>query len=430
LNGTQPAGQAPHRLCFLSDSPHFYPPFTAGGSIGQCYALASALREQGVELRIVARQGPDDAGGADRLVGNIPFSYLGPAGEYRGRGWPALAPSVVFVARAFFFLLRTRKSYDIILVSGFRLLAVPAGLAARIAGKKCIVRIEDSNDLTLTLTPQSSAKMGSIGRWAIGFCLRLIYWTAFRLADRIVAFSPQIRARLLQMGAHRSRVVELPNGIDAAKFTPVSDAAKHDLRVRLGLPTDKIIFIFTGRISPEKGVPRLLELWRRLNIARDDVCLILLGSGDSSYDGCETEARRFIQTHGLERSVLAPGSVTNVPEYLQASDLFIFLSLRENFSLSILEALCTGLPSLLTRVGGAPMGPHETGWGELVDIDAPIDLVLEKILGLLAIRTQWPAMAITSRRIVADGYTIQAVRDRYLRLFDELQSRTQSTVAG
>jgi glycosyltransferase involved in cell wall biosynthesis len=119
-----------------------------------------------------------------------------------------------------------------------------------------------------------------------------------------------------------------------------------------------------------------------------------------------------------------------VREYLQASDLFIFLSLRENFSLSILEALCTGLPSLLTRVGGAPMGPHETGWGELVDIDAPIDLVLEKILGLLAIRTQWPAMAITSRRIVADGYTIQAVRDRYLRLFDELQSRTQSTVAG
>ena len=83
---------------------------------------------------------------------------------------------------------------------------------------------------------------------------------------------------------------------------------------------------------------------------RQDLFLLLVGSADS-HDSCETEAREYMLTHEGEGKIT--GTVDNVSEYLRASDVFIFLSHFEGFSLSILEALATGLPSIVTNVGGA-----------------------------------------------------------------------------
>ena len=57
------------------------------------------------------------------------------------------------------------------------------------------------------------------------------------------------------------------------------------------------------------------------------------------------------QVPDTTHAVTLTGSVANVNEYLQASDVFVFPSDYEGFSLSILEAMSVGLPLVSTRVG-------------------------------------------------------------------------------
>src|SRR4051812_31320540 len=108
------------RICVLSDSPYFYPPFTAGGSVGQVLHLTKGWRRSGVPAFIAARDPSDKWDPAPAAADTPPITYIGPAGEQRGKAWSALLPNLLYVLRAFRFLISARATYDIVLVSGFR----------------------------------------------------------------------------------------------------------------------------------------------------------------------------------------------------------------------------------------------------------------------------------------------------------------------
>jgi glycosyltransferase involved in cell wall biosynthesis len=61
-----------------------------------------------------------------------------------------------------------------------------------------------------------------------------------------------------------------------------------------------------------------------------------------------------VERLGLSGRVVVREKVTDIEEYLQAADLGLFASDSESFCLSILEAMCFGVPSVATRVGGIP----------------------------------------------------------------------------
>lgn len=410
------------RVLLLSDSPYFYPPFLAGGSVGQLREMAQEFRLRGLSVSIVARRGAADKSGASVLDAGVPIRYLSPGGEQKGRAWSALLPNAIYMLRVFGFLVSARNSYDVIVLSGFRLLAVPAGLTARLLRKRCIVRMENSNDLSFRLAPKTAERLGPLGRNIVVGCVRLMYWLGFQTVHKIVAFTPEIAASLQHLGAPTRKVVQIPNGVDEAVFAPIDSRSKSARRARLGLPTDPILFLYTGRLALSKGVMQLLEVWRQLVQSRADLLLVLLGSGSESLDDCEKDAREFVVTQGLHDSVLMRGKVANVLDYLQASDLFISLSEGEAFSVSILEALSVGLPSILTRVGGAP-DKSEGDWGELLQVRAPTAAALTQVQRLLARQAEWPRMSAVARHIVERHYTIKAVVRRYLVLFEEMNNR-------
>jgi glycosyltransferase involved in cell wall biosynthesis len=178
---------------------------------------------------------------------------------------------------------------------------------------------------------------------------------------------------------------------------------------------DKLIFIYTGRICRSKGVLDLLCSWQYL-AHRQDLFLLLVGSGADSHDSCETEAREYLRTHEGEGKIT--GTVDNVSEYLRASDVFIFLSHAEAFSLSIIEALATGLPSIVTNVGGAPEVVRHHEWGALVDAEAPVETITSEIKWMLSCRDAWPSMGRAARRIIVTKYAMSEIADQYIDLFD------------
>jgi glycosyltransferase involved in cell wall biosynthesis len=140
---------------------------------------------------------------------------------------------------------------------------------------------------------------------------------------------------------------------------------------------------------------------------------LLLGSGKGSFDSCEEELRDYLRDHRLGSTVAFAGEVDNVHEYLQASDIFVFPSEYEGFSLAIVEAMFSGLPVVATRVGSAPELIEDRYNGLLIgpkdaaELRAAIEWLLEN-------RERWATMGERARESVLDRYRIESVADKHL----------------
>ncbi|GAA2638039.1 glycosyltransferase family 4 protein [Paractinoplanes durhamensis] len=147
----------------------------------------------------------------------------------------------------------------------------------------------------------------------------------FVLNDTVAAFAQD-------NGAHPTRVHHLPNGVDTGAFTPcASPAERRSLRERLGLPVDRVLVLFAGRLVPKKGYDLLLAA------AGPSYDLVFAG------DGHQGVPESGPGTHHLGR--LNAGELADA---YRACDIFALPSTSEGFPLTVQEAMASGLPILTT----------------------------------------------------------------------------------
>jgi glycosyltransferase involved in cell wall biosynthesis len=125
----------------------------------------------------------------------------------------------------------------------------------------------------------------------------------------------------------------IPQGIDA-----------HDFYLA---PDNKREIIFVGRLTPIKGIPILLKAMLALKDL--DVHLTLIGDGPD-----KEMIENFMIQNGLVEKITLYGETDRVNEVLSKGGIFVLPSLFEGFPLSMLEAMCSGLPAIATRVGALP----------------------------------------------------------------------------
>lgn len=144
----------------------------------------------------------------------------------------------------------------------------------------------------------------------------------------------------------RISVVDLPNVIDESLFRPATDrlAAGRLLRERLGFESDDRMAIWPARLEPVKGIVEFLE-----GLSAEDLRgwrLVIIGKGS-----LKPVIERTIRERGLSGHVcvLDPVAYEAMPAYYAAADLFVLASLKDPCPLSVVEALHSGLPLLLSR---------------------------------------------------------------------------------
>jgi glycosyltransferase involved in cell wall biosynthesis len=120
------------------------------------------------------------------------------------------------------------------------------------------------------------------------------------------------------------------------------------LRQELGIPSDAIVLVSTGRIVRDKGFDRLIDTLEVLH-SSSDFRVLVVGEGDYLKT---LEAR--VRTSALSERVLCLGYRADVPRILAASDVFVLLSMHETLCMSIIEAGLQALPVVATNVGGIP----------------------------------------------------------------------------
>ncbi len=167
-------------------------------------------------------------------------------------------------------------------------------------------------------------------------------------ADRIVCASRSEAETLARLyGVPWERMAVIPCGVDTHRFRPYPQA---EARRLLGLPLDRPIALFVGRLEPVKGLDTLL---RALALLPPAVLLLVVG-GDPRPHPRQERLRRLAQALGLAGRVAFRPAVPHhmLPLWYNAADLCIIPSRYETFGMVALEAMACGVPVIASRVGG------------------------------------------------------------------------------
>jgi glycosyltransferase involved in cell wall biosynthesis len=226
---------------------------------------------------------------------------------------------------------------------------------------------------------------------------RLVNFLA-RFADRFVCVSRDSARLAVEQGVPASKVCTIWNGIDTTRF--VNRGPRGDGPV-----------VIVARLVPEKDMETLLraaDLVRRedasfrLEIAGDGVCLPQLRAcaADLKLDGCV----RFL------------GQTRDVAAVLARAQLFVLSSISEGVSLTLLEAMATGLAVVATNVGGNPEVVADGETGLLVPPRDPAALAVA-ILNLRRNTGERTRLGLAGRERVEEHFDVRRMVANYEELY-------------
>jgi len=184
-------------------------------------------------------------------------------------------------------------------------------------------------------------------------------------------------------GFSSDRIRLVANGIDLARYT---GGDRDRIRRRLGLEPSRRYIVNVARFHPVKNQEGLLHAFREVTAVAPDVDLLLVGDGPRRAR-CEELTRDL----GIAHRVRFLGVRNDVPDVLQAVDLFVLSSTTEAASLTLLEALASSVPVVVTDVGGNP------------------EIVRHGVEGLLAARGDSHALAIAMLQVLGDPEKARAM---------------------
>jgi glycosyltransferase involved in cell wall biosynthesis len=236
------------------------------------------------------------------------------------------------------------------------------------------------------------------------------------LADAVNAccgFSARALGQIDGFSARRIEVI--PNGIELERYGPAPDRAA--LRRSLGLDPARRYVATVARFHPVKDHATLLRGFQQVAAARPDVDLLLVGDGPLRGD--LEQQTRTLEIAGRVRFL---GVRSDIPALLQAVDLFALTSLSEAASLTVLEAMASCLPVVVTAVGGNPEMVRDTVEGLLVPRgDAPA--AAAAMLRLLDDPHAAATLGAAGRARVEERYQLGQTVENYWRLYQRLCPR-------
>jgi glycosyltransferase involved in cell wall biosynthesis len=393
------------RVCLLTET--FYP--VVGGSESQALALVEGLSAQGHSALVVTRRSENRLPKREQL-GRVAVHRLWPGGGQHLKKWGLLLSAAPV-------LVRLRNDYDVLLVSGFRILGLPAVLVSKLLRKRCILKADSLGEMSGDFF-RAGLERARLSPSALPFRLFLRLRNAvLRRADAFVAISEAVAEELVAAGIAPEKIWRIPNSVDTTRFHPASPEEKQVLRRKLGLPERACIVIYTGRLVSYKGLPLLLRVWKEVAAQHDDVFLLLVGSGSLDIHNCEAELRQYVQQEQLENSLRFTGEVRNVEEFLQAADIFAFPTESEAFGISLVEAMACGLAVASTDVGGLKDIVRDSMNG-LVVPPGDYGRLLKALEVLLVDHALRQRLGAASRHAVEKCYAGQSVLREYLLLLD------------
>ena len=173
---------------------------------------------------------------------------------------------------------------------------------------------------------------------------RILQYPLRRQADYLFACSEESGKWLFGKKAiKKSNYRMLPNAVDTAKYA-FNEVTRAEMRCDLGVEEGAVVYGHVGRLHPAKNHLFLLEVFKGVLEKQANAVLMIVGDGELRG---EIEAK--ICELGIGASVKLLGARSDVPDLMQAMDVFVFPSKWEGLPVTVVEAQAAGLPCFISN---------------------------------------------------------------------------------
>ena len=200
----------------------------------------------------------------------------------------------------------------------------------------------------------------------------------------------------------------VPNAADLNIFKPIPEEQRLEWRRNNGLNADDVVLIFAGGEWVRKGLDLAI---RALSLVPDKKAKLFIAGDDPAKETLKELAAEC----GVTDRVIFGGFRKDVPMALASSDIFLFPSWYEAFSLATIEAAACGLPVVATSINGTEDFIQSGINGDFVKSDPKN--IAEVITPLIQNPELRATMGRNARQLVEQSYTwdrvTQATEDAY-----------------
>lgn len=166
------------------------------------------------------------------------------------------------------------------------------------------------------------------------------------------------------------KVKVIANAVDAERFR-FNEEKRKKMRNELNLG-DGITVVCVSRFRKEKNQIFLMEVLKKMKEKHSDAVFVFAGDGP-----CEDEVKAKAKEYGLEENTRFLGMRPDVPDILQAADVFVLPSLWEGLPVVGIEAQASGLHCVAST--GVTEEMNAIGMVEYLSLDEPVEKWCEKL---------------------------------------------------
>ena len=174
---------------------------------------------------------------------------------------------------------------------------------------------------------------------------RIYHWLqrrALRGYEGVIVVSRPLVGTFLRRGIEADRLHLVPNAFEA----PAPPLSRREARATLGIPNDRFVLGWVGRLGREKGADVLLDA---LPAMPNDTFVALVGDGPE-----RTALRQQAEALAVSPRISWCGSMPNAGRLMRAFDALVLSSRTEGTPMVLFEAMSAGVPIVATSVGGVP----------------------------------------------------------------------------
>ena len=375
----------------------YYPEIS--GAVLQCRQLINLLKNN-IDFRILSGTS-SDLNSVENSVDKIPITRI------------AINPKCGFsqLASAFrigqYFIFNCRY-FDIVHLHGFSKKSILVIALSLLFRKKTIIKLTSfGEDDPISIKNRSA-----------------LSWIFFMRANSFISVSPAFQKSYEAAGLPPDKYWFVPNGVDVLRFRPPVAGERESLRSELGFGVDEVILIFIGHFSQDKQPHILYDAWLELFKKGVKSRIIFIGSTSPSNYEVDVDLVEKIKKDATKSAyssfVTFIERTHQIEKYLRLSDIFVLPTLREGLPNVLLEAMATGLPSIITNLPGVTDWIVEDSKTGVLLSPPSKDKLVHELEDLIADGAGRQEIGRAAREFIEHNFSAPTMASKVLQLYHNL----------
>ena len=190
------------------------------------------------------------------------------------------------------------------------------------------------------------------------------------ITNKIIVVSNAVKNFYInKIGIPEDKITTIYNGVDIPKFQTHVDINKK--KKEFGIKSSEKVITIIGRLHQQKGHCYFLKAAQIIVKKKPNVKFLIVGDGPLG-----SQLRDMSNDLKISKNVIFAGLRNDIPQILAMSDISVLTSLREGFSITVLESMAAGKPVIATNVGGNSEIIEHGKTGFIIQPKSPEDMAL------------------------------------------------------